>query len=130
MQRAETPHYFTIEKANAIVRAIRPLIAEILEIRQEILDRRPQFWPVLAKAAGDGGGKAASEVAHQFQQLDTLVREISATGAILKDINTGMVDFLALREGREIYLCWKYGEDQITYWHELDTGYAGRRSIT
>ena len=130
MEKAETPRYFTIEKANAIIRAIRPLVAEILEIREDILDRRPQFWPVLAKAAGDGGGKAASEVAQQFHKLDMLVREIRATGAILKDINTGMVDFLALREGREVYLCWKYGEDQITYWHELDAGYAGRRLIT
>jgi hypothetical protein len=122
--------YFTLEQANAVVRAIRPLLAEILYIRQEILDRQPEFWPVVAKAVGNGGNKAASEVADQFQRLDGLVREINATGAILKDINSGLVDFPAQDGEREIYLCWKYGEEQVLYWHDVDAGFAGRQLIS
>jgi hypothetical protein len=53
-----------------------------------------------------------------------------ATGAILRDINTGLVDFPALREGRKICLCWRYGEGEIAYWHETDTGFSKRRSIS
>ena len=121
--------HFTLAQANAIVTAIRPLVAEMLEIRQVILSREPQVWPVFEKAAGNGGNTAASQVALEFQRLDTLVREIHRTGAILKDINTGLIDFLALREGREIYLCWQYGEDQIVYWHEVDAGFAGRQPL-
>lgn len=121
--------YFTLEQANAVVQAIRPMLAEILAIRQVILEDRPRIWPVIEKAAGNGGSKIASEMAREFQRLDTLVREIAATGAILRDINSGLVDFPALREGREVYLCWRYDEPRVEYWHELNGGFAGRQKL-
>lgn len=112
-----------------MVRAIRPLVAEILEIRQSILEKQEDLWPILAKALGNGGSRAASQISQEFQQLEVLVREIQRTGAELKDINTGLVDFLTLREGREVYLCWQYGEERIKYWHEVDAGFAGRQPL-
>lgn len=126
---SEAGRYFTLEQARAALEVIRPLVAEILEIRQSILDREPQVWPVVAKAAGNGGNKVASQVVQEFDRLDQAVRAILATGALLKDINIGLVDFLSLREDREIYLCWKYGEEDIRFWHEIDAGYAGRRPL-
>jgi hypothetical protein len=126
----DVKRYFSLEQANVVMRAIRPLLAEILHIRQEILDRQPEFWPVIAKALGNGGNRAASEVADQFQRLDGLVHEINATGAILKDVNTGLVDFPAKRGDQEVYLCWQYGEDEILYWHSIDGGFAGRQLIS
>ena len=126
---ARTRRFFTLEQANAMARAIRPLLAEILEIRQDIQDREPEFWPVLIKAVGNGGSKEASQAADQFRRLERLAKEINATGAILKDLNTGLVDFPSRREGREIYLCWQYGEERIAYWHEIDAGFAGRQLI-
>jgi len=121
--------YFTLEQANAVVVAIRPLVTEMLDLRQSILAKQPEVWPVVAKAAGNGGSKVASEIAQEFQKLDLIVREIMATGVILKDINTGLFDFLSLRDGREVYLCWRYGEEQIIYWHEINAGFAGRQQI-
>ena len=123
----EAPRYFTFEQANAMVRLIRPMMAEILRLRQAIQDRQPEVWPVVEKAAGNGGSREASQAAREFQRLDTLVREIQATGAVIKDINAGLVDFLALRDGREVYLCWKYGEDEILYYHDTDSGFASRK---
>jgi len=64
-----------------------------------------------------------------FEKLDALVHRIQGTGALLKDINMGLLDFPALREGREVYLCWQYGESDIAYWHEVEAGYAGRQPI-
>jgi hypothetical protein len=125
----ETPRYFTLERANTVVALIRPQVKEILAIRKIILDRQPEIWPVVERAAGNGGNKKASQVTFEFQRMDALVREIMATGAILKDINTGLVDFPALREGREIYLCWKYGEGEVAYWHETNVGISERKSI-
>ena len=127
MSQAE--HYFSLEQANAVMKAIRPLIAEILAIRQAIVEDQPKVWSVIEKAAGNGGSKLASELARDFKRLDGLVREISATGAILRDVNTGLVDFPALKDGREIYLCWQYDEQEVTHWHEIDSGFAGRQSI-
>lgn len=121
--------YFDWEQANAIVRAIRPIMAEIMVLRQSILEKQPELWPVIEKAVGNGGSRTASYAVETFQRMDQLVREIRATGAILRDINSGLVDFLALREGREVYLCWRYGEDQVYYWHDIDAGFAGRKLL-
>ena len=121
--------YFTVEQANDELVLLRPIVAEILEIRQTILERQPEIWPSLQKAAGNGGGKVASQVALEFARLDELVRQIQASGALLKDINIGLLDFPSLREGREVYLCWRYGEDSVQFWHDLDTGFAGRQRL-
>ena len=124
-----TPRYFTLEDANLALDVIRPLIAQIMDIRRRILDKQPEVWPALEKAVGNGGSQAASAIVEEFQQLEACVRAVHSTGAILKDVNTGLVDFLALRDRREVYLCWKYGEQSIQYWHELDTGFTGRKPI-
>jgi hypothetical protein len=50
-------------------------------------------------------------------------------GVLIKDINTGLLDFPAIRDEREVYLCWKFGEDDIAFWHEIEEGFAGRQSI-
>jgi len=121
--------YFSIEEANAALDIIRPLVAEILDIRTEILASQAQVWPVMEKAAGNGGSKSASLLEREFERLSSLVRQVSGTGAILKDLNTGLVDFLSLREGKEVYLCWQYGEDMVAYWHDLDAGFSGRQLI-
>jgi hypothetical protein len=123
------PKYFTVEEANAVLVTIRPLMDEIMQLRQAILEKQPEAWPAVEKAAGNGGSKNASDLAMEFSHLDALVHKIIETGAEIKDINTGLVDFRSLREGREIYLCWKYGEDQLRYWHDLDAGFAGRQLI-
>jgi len=58
-----------------------------------------------------------------------LIHQIQSAGAQIKDINIGLLDFSALKDGREVYLCWKFGEQDIAYWHEVDAGYAGRQPI-
>jgi hypothetical protein len=125
----EETRYFTPEEANAVILVIRPLLREVLEIRQNILTMQSEVWPVIEKALGNGGSQAASQAAREFERLNDLVHQIQATGAILKDLNTGLIDFLAIREGREIFLCWKYGEDQLEFWHDLDVGFAGRQRL-
>jgi len=121
--------YFSLEKANQVLTQIRPMIAELLKLRQEILEKQPQAWPIVEKSAGNGGGKMASELVQAFNRIDDLVKAVNATGAILKDINSGLVDFLALRDGREVYLCWRFGEPEIQYWHDPQAGFAGRQPI-
>ena len=123
------PHYFTLAEANAALQIIKPLMEKVQAIRQNILAQKPEVWPVVEKAAGNGGSKAASLLAMEFEQLDQCVHQIQATGAVLKDINLGLLDFSAWREDHEVYLCWKYGEQNIEYWHEIEAGFTGRRSI-
>ena len=123
------PHYFTLAEANAALDIIRPLIKEILRIRDEILAKQPEVWPAIERSAGNGGNATLSRIADDFGKLDDLVHKVLDTGVQVKDINTGLLDFPAWREDHEVYLCWKYGEEQIGYWHEIDAGFAGRRPI-
>ena len=123
------PRYFTLQQAQETLAKIRPLVDEIQDIRQKIVDRRPDVWPVVERAAGNGGSQAASKIVREFERLDALVHQVLATGTLFKDINLGLLDFPALRNGREVYLCWKWGEADIAFWHEIEAGYAGRQPI-
>lgn len=121
------PRFFTLQEANNLLPVIRPLMREALEIRQNILSLQAEVWPVIEKALGNGGSQVASRAVQEFERLNAIVHQIQSFGAVIKDINTGLLDFPALRDGREVYLCWKYGEDQIEYWHDIDTGFVGRQ---
>ncbi|MBO0778384.1 MAG: DUF2203 domain-containing protein, partial [Ktedonobacteraceae bacterium] len=68
-------------------------------------------------------------LAQQLQQLQAATEELQALGCELKDPGTGLVDFLSLRDGQEVYLCWRLGEERILYWHPLHTGIAGRQPL-
>jgi len=63
------------------------------------------------------------------RSMEQAVRQIDAWGVTLRDIGTGLVDLPALANGRPIWLCWKLGEDDLAYWHELDAGVAGRKPL-
>ena len=121
--------YFTLQEANQALTVIRPLMDAIQNIRQEILARKPEVWPVVERAAGNGGSQAASKMVTEFERLDALVHQVQDTGVLFKDVNLGLLDFPALKDGREVYLCWKYGEQDIAFWHEIEAGYAGRQPI-
>jgi len=123
------PRYFTLDEANALLEELRPLVGKMLEVRQELLDLQPELEPVLRKVLGNGGNQVASQAAVYFEELRELVDRIQESGVELKDINSGLLDFRSLRGGREVYLCWRYGEDDIGFWHDIDAGFAGRQPL-
>lgn len=100
-----------------------------MSIRQRILATQPEAWSAIEKSAGNGGNPELSKRIFDFEKLDALVHKILDFGVQIKDINTGLLDFSAMRDGREVYLCWQHGEGDIAFWHEVDAGYAGRQSI-
>jgi hypothetical protein len=71
-----------------------------------------------------------SDLEKKLDRLQTLVDELSEVGCELKDYQTGLVDFVGRHLGRDVYLCWKLGEGKIGYWHELQTGFAGRQPVS
>ena len=121
--------YFTLEEANRALKIIRPLMHEVQAIRQKLLANQPEAWPAIEKSAGNGGNRALSDMVQDFEKFDALIHQIQDTGAQIKDINTGLLDFSALKDGREVYLCWQYGEEDIAFWHEVEAGFAGRQPI-
>jgi hypothetical protein len=123
------PQYFTLQEANTALVAIRPWMEEVMQIRERVLAKQPEAWPAIEKSAGNGGNRTLSDMIEDFERFDLLIHQIQETGALIKDINIGLLDFPALKEGREVYLCWKYEEDDIQFWHEVEAGFAGRQPI-
>jgi hypothetical protein len=123
------PRYFTVREAEDLLAELRPIVGEIMQIHSRILEKRPEAWPAIQRAARNGGSKAASLLVPEFDRLRTLVHHIQDQGVIIKDMGVGLLDFPCLREGREVYLCWRYGEHGIKFWHEIDAGFTGRQPI-
>lgn len=121
--------YFTLHEANAALEAIRPLVEEAQGIRKAVLARSPELWPALERSAGNGGSRRLSRLAQEFKRLDEIVHAILDAGAEIKDLSVGLLDFPAWRTDHAVYLCWKLGENEIEFWHEIEAGFAGRQPI-
>ncbi len=128
-----TEKLFRIDEANAIV----PRLALLLERLQRGALRLREEMGALASASGVDPSELATEDLLRarpaarvlVEELDAIVHEIEESGAHLKDLELGLVDFPAERDGQAIYLCWQFGEPEVAYWHARDAGFAGRRPL-
>jgi hypothetical protein len=123
-----TKHY-TLAQARATLPQVKHYMAEIQDARAEILRLRPEALPAIEKAAQNGGCKEAGELFAQGTRIEHGVKGISALGILVKDLDMGLVDFLGSRAGRDVFLCWHYGEEDIAYWHEINSGFGGRQLV-
>jgi len=128
--------YFTPEEANAALERIRPLAERMVALHERLAAEQPRQAALAALVAGNGHGNSAREYAELTQRLeegtDELVAcagEIQGLGAIVKDLGEGLVDFPWLRDGEEVFLCWRVGEEEIGFWHPVDEGFSGRRPL-
>ncbi|HSD84516.1 MAG TPA: DUF2203 domain-containing protein [Anaerolineae bacterium] len=121
--------HFTAEEANRALPQVRLLVAQIMQAREAIIQAQPELWPVLEKSIGNGGSKKAGELLTEFRRVELGMKGLQEMGCVLKDMSMGLVDFPALREGREVLLCWKYNEPEVMFWHDLQSGYQGRKSL-
>ena len=124
---------FTRAEAEALLPLLTELLTDLREraIRLEEVRRRLGALPEAARHNGYAAQAARleREVAGLVAEANALIARVQSLGVEIKDIATGLVDFRALREGRVVYLCWRLGEPCIGYWHELDTGFAGRQPL-
>lgn len=123
------PKFFTLDEANAMLPRLRTIVAQMLAARQRIVDAQPELWPMLEKSAGNGGTAHAGKLLADFERVRSSMQAIDALGIELKDVNTGLVDFLTERDGRVVYLCWRYDEPEVGFWHDLEAGFAGRQPL-
>jgi len=121
--------YFTIEEANAALPELEPLVGRVLTMRARISSRGRELGELLTDLASDIGGPLPSQLAVEFAEVEQLVGRIQSYGCVLKSLEAGLIDFLCEREGRDVFLCWRYGEPNVQYYHELHTGFSGRRPV-
>jgi hypothetical protein len=133
---AREPRFFTLEEANALVPRVNDLLQALQHSTETLQSLQARLEDFRArKREGDHADEAritqdalteATSLAEEMRASLTELREI---GCEIKDVRTGLVDFPSLRENRTVYLCWRLGEDEIRYWHELDAGFAGRQAL-
>jgi hypothetical protein len=118
---------FTLDRANSAIPLVRRVVADIVQIYRQMALVQQR----LASDAVDPQEKEMldSTTDQQETRLSALVSELTDIGCELKDANIGLVDFIGRHDGRDIYLCWRLGEDRIQFWHELHAGFAGRQPI-
>jgi hypothetical protein len=121
--------YFTPEEANTALPQVRSLVVQVMQAREAIIAAQPELWPVLEKSIGNGGSKKAGELLSEFRRVEQGVQGLQDIGCVLKDMSIGLVDFPALRDGHEVLLCWKYDEPEVMFWHDLQSGYQGRKRL-
>ena len=122
-----TRHY-TIAEANAALAWVGETIAELRTAREGLSDEETR--EALAEAGPqNGGGDPGRAVSEAFLQLRAALTRLQEAEVVLRDLDRGLVDFPAIRDDREVYLCWVEGEDEIRYWHDLEAGFAGREPL-
>jgi hypothetical protein len=122
--------FFTIASANRALVLVRRVTQDIVDRYAELMALRSEREE-LAQTAGhaDRLELLQREITARIDRLNRLQDELSDIGCELKDYKLGLVDFPAQRAGRKVWLCWRLGEAELTHWHELETGFAGRMPI-
>ena len=110
----ETPpihhRHFTREEANAAIEQLRPLLQRLRDVKDLLTDA--EAHDLLADAApGNGGGEAGVQVGESFLEVRRMISVIQEAGIVIRDIDRGLIDFPALIDGREVYLCWEFDDD-------------------
>jgi hypothetical protein len=130
------PRYFTAEQANEALGEVRPLTEELVEHRRALLELQELQSSLNQRIAGNGGHVEPRELQNLQERLDEevtgiarCVAAIHEAGGLVKDLDAGLVDFPARREGVEVLLCWRLGEDEVGYWHGLEEGFSGRKPL-
>jgi hypothetical protein len=114
---------FTHAEATALLPQLTELLTALRGAHRASLDHAAEIGDPVSS---NGSASAAIRASGPFHEAQRLSAELDALGVILRDPDTGLVDFAAVREGVTIYLCWRLGEARIGFWHPRDTGFMGR----
>jgi len=118
---------FTLAQANSALPLVRRIVGDIVKTHGLVLRLQGE----IERAAN---AREQASVQTQLDQsvgrLEDYVEELTEVGCELKDYQVGLIDFIGRHQSRDVYLCWKLGEEQIGYWHEMNAGYAGRQPVS
>ena len=128
--------YFTPAEANELLGEVRPAAERLVAHRRAFSEAAARRAHLTAQVAGNGGDldpgelrEDAERMGQEAEAVAAAVEELNRLGVLVKDLDRGLVDFPALRQGEEVLLCWQVGEAEVAYWHGLDEGVAGRKPL-
>jgi hypothetical protein len=127
--------YFSAEQANATLPLVRVIVQDITELARELRDRHERLSRLRPGQRGRSDAheeellQAQADFEKGKERMLDYERELRQLGIELKDYFIGLIDFPCWMNGREVYLCWRLGEPEVAFWHELDAGFAGRKKL-
>ena len=117
---------FTSEDAEAELSDLRVRLPRIKESRAALIRESRR---IEVAVASDGGGVEGRDAFESSRTLRRDITDLADRGILLRDPESGLVDFPAERDGRRVYLCWRLGEDHVDWWHDEDSGFLGRKPV-
>ena len=129
------PRTFTLDEASSLLPRLSELLLQTQECKLRHDQHQDQIAEYTRRMSSNGDilerdlNETRQELAKAAAEMSSLVEKVQEMGCELKDIDQGLIDFRAEREGREVYLCWKLGEPDIRWWHDLESGFAGRQPL-
>jgi|TARA_B110000467_G_scaffold84584_1_gene76376 hypothetical protein len=121
--------FFSVEEANAYIPQLLIDIPRIQILMKSLTDEYLDVDKARKKVQMNGGSMQGADYLNCVLKINYLTDELESKGCVLKGIEHGLVDFPSLRDGKEVYLCWKNPEQQIEYWHDIQSGFTGRQRI-
>ncbi|MDA1013575.1 MAG: DUF2203 domain-containing protein [Planctomycetota bacterium] len=136
---SESKQFLTVDQANQRLPLVRSIVADIVELYDHVAQRRerlaeikslrPDRQSLVDDVYSEEVEQDERDLEREIVRLRGFVAELQGLGAELKDPTIGLVDFRAKLEDREVCLCWKLGEDEIGFWHDVDAGFGGRQPL-
>ena len=127
---------FTPAEANSALAEVRPAAERLVALRTRMRALIDEQSKLVTAIGGNGSGYASTDLNAAQAELEQLaeeagaaVEELERIGVSVKDLDLGLLDFPALRDGQEVELCWRVGEERVEHWHGLGEGYRGRKPI-
>jgi hypothetical protein len=127
---------FTPDEANNALDEVRPVAERLVAVRARMRELEHTQGELVTAIGGNGGGYAATDLNAAQSELVGLadaaiacVQRLEELGVELKDLDLGLLDFPAVRDGQDVLLCWHVGEESVEFWHGLEDGFAGRKPI-
>jgi len=127
MSRQFKKHY-TLSEARALLPLVKLWLKRIVQLCNELQKAEARVMK-LRGHGDDVGGPAVNSWLRSQAELKDVMLEFLRREIQIKDLSRGLLDFPSIVNGKEVFLCWEEGEDDIEFWHELETGYAGRKKL-
>ena len=125
---------FTVEEANKLLPEIRIIFDEFKDRKKIFFELKEEVFELTEIV--DSEEYRSEELSNKerillatSKEIEHLFRELANLGCIVKDIDNGLVDFISIFQGKKVFLCWKQGEDSVSWYHDMHTGFSGRLKI-
>lgn len=129
----DTFRLYTVDEANALLPTLAPMLEELRRLKSQLDTARAALKAFTPAMRSNGHGLEAlgfeRQIAEIVPKMAEGIKTITDLGIEIKDLDAGLIDFPSPRGGRIVYLCWRLGEGEIAFWHELDAGFSGRQPL-